>query len=327
MEVRESVVSVSAYFFEMLVKEFLELEKEIAKNTGILSIFKKINYMDRSTSFKVLMERAIDAESNLPSSEDAKSDYELYSLASKLTECFALYIDMTKAQVIINDQLHQKANGVKYKWDDYTKNLKKFEMWRNSLETELPKLNALYSRALSKMDDEAASANREVDEKQLADIVVAEHLRETDANLDRIMTFLRTNFNESDLESEGWIKYDFFLCGLTLDCMALFNLLDKQQANRLYHYIGVEKFSDLKDKGLTDYIISELSEYKRLFDKSAEESEPPFDYVLSKLFTNILGGNIDKYSIGPMLMIQMMSLVMPMYSGKWKQALEEHKVI
>lgn len=327
MDVRESVVSVSAYFFEVLVKEFLELEKKIAKNAGILSIFKKINYMDRATAFKGLVERAIEAESNLPSSEKAKSDYDLYSLASKLTECFALFINMTEAQVIINAQLNQKANGGKYNWDEYTKNLKNFEMWRNSLEAELPKLNALYSRTLSKIDNESAPTNEEVDEKQLAYIVIEEHLRETNANFDRIMEFLHEYFNVDDLASEEWIKYDFFLCGSTLDSMALFNLLDKQQANRLYHYISVEKFSDMEDKDLANLIISEISEYKRLFDKSVEESEPPFDYLLSKLLKNVLGENIDKYNIGPMLMIQLMSLVMPMYVGKWKRALEECKLV
>lgn len=265
MDVQENIISVCSYFFEVLVKKFLELEKEISKNSGVLSIFKKINFKDRATSFRGLMERAIEAEESLPQNEDINSEYELYSLASKLTECFALYINMLEAQVNINVQLDQKANGKKYSLGDYTKNLKSFEMWRKSLETELPKLNALYTRVHSKADKQKLRIKETVDEKQLAGTVISKYLQETNDNFNKIIEFLHSNFNPDDLEPKEWIQYDCFLCGLALDSMALFNLLDIQLANRIYHYISVEKFSEIEDKDQVEYSLSEVSEYKRLY--------------------------------------------------------------
>jgi hypothetical protein len=61
MSTIQEITQVSAYFFEVLVKNFLELEKSISKQSGVLSIFKKINYLERVDAFKGLKERAIEA--------------------------------------------------------------------------------------------------------------------------------------------------------------------------------------------------------------------------------------------------------------------------
>ena len=148
MNTREEIANICAYFFEVLTKQFLELEKAIHKQSGLLAIFKKINYSDRANAFKGLLERAVEARNALPLSEMTKNDYELYNLTAKLTECFAIYIDMFKTQIEINTNLNLKAKGENYNWDVYSKSLKNFDMFRNSLETELPKLQSLYGAVL-----------------------------------------------------------------------------------------------------------------------------------------------------------------------------------
>lgn len=148
MNTRENVINTCAYFFEVLIKKFLELEKAIHKQSGLLSLFKKINYMDRANAFNGLLERAIEAKNELPSSDSEKNDYELYTLLIKLTECLAIYINMVKAQIEVNTNLNLKANGEQYNWNEYSKCLQHFEMLRSGLEAELPKLQSLYVATL-----------------------------------------------------------------------------------------------------------------------------------------------------------------------------------
>lgn len=328
MDVRDNVIYKSTYFFEVLVAKFLELEKSISKQSGILSIFKKISYMDRANAFKELMESAVEAEESLPSSETTKSDYDLYTLACKLTECLALYINMTDAQVNLNTGLNQKANGEIYDLSEHTKRLKYSDMLRDALEAELPKLNALYTRMLTKQsENRTTQANREVDERQLVNTVIAEYIREVKSSLNHVTDFLHRNFETADLEPDNWIEYDLFLFCLSFDSMALFNLLDKQQANRLYNLTCVQWLSKLGDEIQEEYDKAEIAEYKRLYEESVKKSEPPFDYMLSKLFSNFLRENSIKYNIGPMHMMQMMTMVIPMFTGTWKKTLEEFNVI
>lgn len=148
LDTRENIIRISAYFFEVLIAKFLKLEKAIQAQSGILSIFKKINYMDRANAFSGLLERAIEAKNELSSIHNDEKDTELFSLLNKLTECYAIYINMVKAQVETNVNLNHKANGEKYNWDDYSKSVKSFEMFRSELEAELPKLQSLYALVL-----------------------------------------------------------------------------------------------------------------------------------------------------------------------------------
>lgn len=147
-DTRENVINICAYFYEVLIKKFLELEKAVHSQSGLLSLFKKINYKDRANAFNGLLERAIEAKDELSSIHSDGINPELYSLLTKLTECMAIYVNMVKVQVEINENLNLKANGEKYDWNEYSKGLQFFEMLRSGLETELPKLQSLYSAIL-----------------------------------------------------------------------------------------------------------------------------------------------------------------------------------
>lgn len=329
MSARKEIIAVCAYFFEVLVKKFLELETTIQKQSGLLSIFKKINYLDRANAFNGLLERAIEAKNSLPLDNDTKEDYEIYSLATKLTECLAIYINMIESQVNLNIHLNQKANGEKYSWNEYTKCLKLFEMQRNALENELPKLNSLYAVILKNSDNNESMGSKEkINERDLAEIVISQYLNQLECDFDNILdSFIKFGFDENDLQDENWMKYDIFLCGLTIDGMALFNLIDTSQANRIFNYISVDKFMSLDNEHQRSYSINRVSEYRSIWDYCIENSEPPFDFVFSKLFEDLLGENIQKYNIGPLHMIQIISLVTPIFAGKWKAALEHYEPI
>ena len=328
-EARNESIRICAYFFEVLIAKFLEFEKAAQSQSGILSLFKKINFMDRVNALNGLLERAIEARDELSLINNDGKDAELSALLMKLTECYAIYINMVEAQVEINKNLNRKTQGEKYNWGEYSANLESFDMYRKSLESELPKLQSLYSSMLtSNKDSENSRETNHINEKELAEIVISNYLTDLMEGFSGILENLKDmGFDASDLEDEKWIRYDIFLCGMTIDSMALFNLLDAAQANRIYKYISYERFLRLENVELRDYSINEMAEYKKLWDKATNEVLPPFDYVFSKLFNNILDGNEAKYNISPIHMMQLISIVLPIFAGKWKRALDEYKPV
>lgn len=330
MSIQKDIIDVCAYFFEVLIKQYIELERAIQKQSGLLSLFKKIDYPNRANAFESLMGMAMEAREDLPLNDEIIADYDLYTLGAKLSECFSLYINMVDAQVRINFDLNRKANGEKYNWDEYTKINKHFDMLRNSMEAELPKLQALYATALLKnqQDTKVEDCRVAIKINQLAELVISEYLTDLESNFASILSGLQDlGFDYNDFEDEGWMKYDILLCGLSLDGMALFNLLDYSLANRIFKYINVEKFGSLDNKDQADYSISEVAEYKEIWESCIEKSEPPLDFVFSKLLSNLLGDNISKYDIGPLHMMQLISMIMPIFAGKWKKALDRYNPV
>jgi hypothetical protein len=248
-------------------------------------------------------------------------------LTSGKTDRMPCYIHRVETQENINSYLNQKANGEKYSWNEYTKSLKFFDLQRNALESELPKLNSLYSVVLKNNNETESAATKErVNENELAEYVVSMYLSELESNFDNIFaSLIDLGFHECDFKDRNWMKYDIILCGLTIDGMALFNLLDESQANRIFNYISVEKFMGLDSDYQRDYSIDQISKYKNIWNNSIKQSEIPLDYVFSKLYKDLLGENMEKYNISPLHMMQIMSVVMPIFAGKWKNVLESYE--
>ncbi|NLO42198.1 MAG: hypothetical protein GX109_04100 [Bacteroidales bacterium] len=282
-EARNESIRICAYFFDVLIAKFLEFEKAAQSQSGILSIFKKINYMDRVNAFSGLLERAIEARDELSLINNDGKDAELSALLMKLTECCAIYINMAEAQVEVNKNLNRKVQGEKYNWGEYSANLESFNMYRKSMESELPKLQSLYASMLtSDKNSEDSHKINHINEKALAEIVVSNYQTDLVEGFSGILENLQDmGFDMSDLENEKWIRYDIFLCGMTIDSMALFNLLDTAQANRIYKYISFERLLKLENVEQRDYSINEMAEYKKLWDKATNEVSSPFDYVFS----------------------------------------------
>lgn len=151
LNIRKDVINICAYYFEVLVHNYLELEEAIHKQSGLLFLFKKIDFLDRAKAFNGLLERAHEADEQLQLYNDYKGDYELNALIQKLTECLALYMNMVNVQININKMLKQKANGLKYDWNEYSSSLKYLNTLRDALENELPNLQSLYGTVIYKM--------------------------------------------------------------------------------------------------------------------------------------------------------------------------------
>lgn len=149
MNEKEQAIKHCAYFFEVLVKQFIELEKHIHKQCRFLSLFRKINFVDITNKFIILKEKAIEIKHSLSTIENKKDDEELYSFICILEECVIIYIDMIETQIKINTGLSLKANGETYNWNDYRESLKYFDTIRDKLELKLKQLQVNYAQLIN----------------------------------------------------------------------------------------------------------------------------------------------------------------------------------
>lgn len=165
------------------------------------------------------------------------------------------------------------------------------------------------------------SLKRKISEKKLVDDYVASQIKnfsEHKNDIDKIITGLR--FASEDIEPRNILEWDILICEIASDSRALFNILKKEQAERMYKYLAIEAIQTL-DKELNLYISNELFEYREIIQDAIAQSELPDDSIYSKLITNILGENRNKYSISSFHMMQLMQLTY-VFSGMWKIALD-----
>ena len=329
------VISSCLYFFEILVKQFLELEMSVKKESGLLSIFKKIDYSERSNKFKLLENLALEAKDSLPIGELIRDDAELYTLNSKLLECYSLFISMTDSQNILNHGLNKKTQGGSYPLNEYNNQLQYFDMTRNALESELPKLQSLFASYVSDPSSRNTIHTRsdirkpvQVDEEVLIDLLGV-YIEQTDMHINEIKEGLvEVGFAESHFEDDDWMYIDSLVNGVALDSMSFFNLLSHEQAEAYYStMIGkfIDSYSENED--VVEYLNSEFMHYRKLIEQAKKENIPPFDYVYSKLLNNYLGEHIDKYNINFIQMTQTMVLMSQIYIGNCKKVLEHYKLI
>ena len=334
--ITNNIIDVYKEFFK-LVNEFLELEKTIQKQSGLRYLFKKIDYKDRADTFNSLWEKSIVKKNKLFPYNNTEGMNQIECLLKHLLiECIDMYKDMVACQYGININLDQKTNGEWYSWDNHINQIDNYKLAREQLGAKLPQLvSVLHDSLLTDFETIESIKEKENIEKDqiekenmLAEIVISEYLIELEKKFNNVVAcLLDLGFNENDFKDEWWMKHDLFLCGLTLDGISLFNFIEKSRANRLFRYISFDRFQDLDNRELGNYSIGQIEECKRLYDKALQNNEPPFDFIFSKLFYNLLGENIYKYEIGFIEMITLISLVVPIFSGKWKKNLEKYNII
>lgn len=329
MESRETIMGACGYFFEVLIKNYLECEKTFQKKSGILSLFKKPDYLERAKAFSYLAELAKDARDSLPEGETIKNDLETYGLASKLTECYAIYINLADTHANINLSLTSSIGYEDNSQGDRTQQIEMVTLYRKSLESELPKLQAHYSEMLKKNSSiNEKSSKLEINELDLADLVLKSYSMELEKHFESIKSSIHTmGFEKDDIEESEFMRFDIFLCALSMDTMSIFNLLDADQAERIFKYISKDRFELGEKSPKWDYAKHEISLYRQVWDEANRDMDIPFDHIFSMLFSRILGENIKKYSIDSSHMIHLMSLIIPVFVGKWKNALEKYTPI
>ncbi|MCM1991304.1 hypothetical protein [Oceanirhabdus seepicola] len=267
MNLRKDVIELCAYFFEVLIKQFLAVENNIHKKSGLLSLFKKINFLDRATDFNSLMERAVELRDNLSISDDIKGDSEIYSMAVKLKDCLAIYIMMLESQVKINTSLDHKAHGEKYDRDEYEKCLVQFDVCRLTLKAKLTNLYSLYEEAIkTQIDTQEVNQIQLKEESNLEltkELTKEEKLKNEAYNLimvARAFAYTSTNILENfpiefDILRELDMKesYEFFL---SVACVGLAFSQMKFEFDNNSLYILSHAIKDNLDKIYSDDELS-----------------------------------------------------------------------
>lgn len=151
MEKKITVINMCSYYFE-LVKNLTAIEKQVQKQSGFLSLFKKIDFVERIRIFEELKDKTDEAYDIFKIKLSNKKGKE-EALLLKLEECFDLLINMLDTQIKININLNQKVvDKTHYNFQEYNNNVSFYNMLHKSLENELPKLQSLFSSLIKKKE-------------------------------------------------------------------------------------------------------------------------------------------------------------------------------
>lgn len=198
MEKSITVINMCTYYFE-LVKNLTAIEQQIQKQSGFLSLFKKINFMERVKMFEDLKDKTDEAYDNLRTKLlNKKANKE--ALLLKLEECFDILINMLDTQININIKLNQKAiDKINYNYQEYNQNISFYNMLHKSLENELPKLHSLYSSLVNKEKDRDLSIN-------IKEVIELAKKGDSDAQYDLGVCYMKgENVKQDDEKAMHWL--------------------------------------------------------------------------------------------------------------------------
>lgn len=141
---KETILHITGYFYEVLIRHYLSLEKEFDKQSGLFNIFKRIDYSYRSLAFQHLFDLFKESNEALPMLLSDTNSSDLAKLHQELKICFSLFDALLKSQIDMNNSLNLKANGLEFGFNDFRQTQQLLAIQRKKLEQELPKLLACY---------------------------------------------------------------------------------------------------------------------------------------------------------------------------------------
>ena len=143
MSDREKIVGAIEFFYEEIIEKYKDLEKQVANESKLSAIFKKIDYKARISKFKDLKKKAINI--NLKAICIDKDDYISVDLKEKLGKCINLFEKIIDAQVALNMILNKKSDGKKMEIVEYKKTVDDLTKANLAMQGGLKELDIIYA--------------------------------------------------------------------------------------------------------------------------------------------------------------------------------------
>ena len=140
---REKIIEAVEYFYEEIIEKYKALEKQVASESKLLSIFKKIDYKARIAKFKDLKKKALNI--NLKAISIDNDDYISVDIKEKLRKCVNLFISIIDAQVTLNLILNKKSDGKKMEIIEYKKTVENVKKANEAMQGGLRELDVIYA--------------------------------------------------------------------------------------------------------------------------------------------------------------------------------------
>ncbi len=140
---RKKIIDAIDSFYEDIIDTYKEMERQIASESRLLTIFKKVNYKARITKFKDLKKKAQGI--SVKKIEIDKDDELAVEVREKLAKSVSLFVDIINAQVSFQTMLLKKSEGEKVNMVDYKKAAYNVQKATEVLQNALRNMDADYA--------------------------------------------------------------------------------------------------------------------------------------------------------------------------------------
>lgn len=130
-------------FYEDIINRYKELERQVASESKILTIFKKVDYKSRISKLKELKKKA--QAINLKKIELQQDDEFALNARDQLGRSIALFVDLINFQVSFQTMLFKKSEGEKVQMVDYRKAVYNVQKATETLQNGLRNMDAVYA--------------------------------------------------------------------------------------------------------------------------------------------------------------------------------------
>jgi hypothetical protein len=140
---RKKIIDAIDSFYEDIIDAYKEMERQIAGESRLLTMFKKVNYKARITKFKDLKKKAQGI--NVKKIEIDKDDELAAEVREKLAKSVSLFVDIINVQVSFQTLLLKKSEGEKVSMVDYKKAAYNVQKATEALQNALRNMDADYA--------------------------------------------------------------------------------------------------------------------------------------------------------------------------------------
>lgn len=140
MSERDKLIEVVEYFYSEIIEKYKTLEKQVASESKITTLFKKVDYKSRISKLKDLKKKA--QNMNLKSIQVNSDNSEL---KEKLVKCVNLFDSLINSQVAFNMYLNNKSEGKKMEISEYKNIVQTVKLANEAMQRGLKDLDIIYA--------------------------------------------------------------------------------------------------------------------------------------------------------------------------------------
>ena len=143
MEDRQNIIEAVDSFYENTIEKYKDLERIVAGESRLLTMFKKVDYKARLAKFKELKKNAQSID--LKKIDIDETDELSVQVKEKLGRSISLFISIIDAQVACQTFLYKKSEGEKNSVIDYKKAIYNVKKATEELQNGLRNMDADYA--------------------------------------------------------------------------------------------------------------------------------------------------------------------------------------
>lgn len=140
---RQGIIDAVESFYVEIVERYKDLERQVAGESRILTMFKKVDYKSRIARFKDLKRKA--QSMNVKKIKIDEADELSADVRDKLGIALSLFVKVIDSQVSCQTLLYKKSEGEKMSMIDYKKAVYRVQKTTEELQSSLRGMDAVYA--------------------------------------------------------------------------------------------------------------------------------------------------------------------------------------